>query len=75
MKTSAASALVGLLITLGCSLYLIPLYGATGAAITNTASYTASSLFLLLMFKIQSKSSAYDLLFNWKKLFPLTGKS
>jgi O-antigen/teichoic acid export membrane protein len=74
MRTSAASALVGLIITLGCSLYLIPIYGATGAALTNTASYIASSLFLLLMFKIQSKSSSYDLLFNWKNLFPLTRK-
>lgn len=75
MKTSAASALVGLIVTLGCSLYFIPLYGAWGAAITNCASYLASSLFLVTMFKIRSKASLYDMFFNWKNLFPLTSKS
>jgi O-antigen/teichoic acid export membrane protein len=75
MKTSAASALVGLVVTLGCSLYFIPLYGAWGAAITNCASYLASSIFLIIMFKIQSKSSAYEMFFHWKNLFPLTNKT
>lgn len=75
MKTSSASALVGLIITLGCSMYFIPLYGAKGAAITNSTSYICSSLFLLFMFKIQSKTSWSELLFNWKNLFPLNIRS
>ncbi len=74
MKTSASSALVGLIVTLGCAMYLIPLYGPWGAAISNTASYIASSVFLIVMFKIQSKSSFYELFFRWKNLFPLTAK-
>lgn len=74
MKTSAASALVGLIITLGCSLLLIPLLGPRGAAYTCTASYIVSSLFLIFMFKVQSGVSFYELFFNWKNLFPLTGK-
>ncbi len=75
MKTSASSALVGLIITLGCSMFLIPVFGAKGAALTNCASYIASSVFLIAMFKIQSKTSLYNMFFNWKNLFPLTGKS
>jgi len=75
LRTSASSALVGLIITLGCSMFFIPLYGATGAAITNCASYLASSFFLILMFKIQSRSSVYSMFFNWKDLFPLTGRT
>jgi len=74
MKTSTAGALVGLIITLGCSFLLIPLLGPTGAAYTCVASYIASSLFLIVMFKIQSGSSFYDMFFNWKKLLPLTSK-
>lgn len=75
LRTSAASALVGLIITLGFSLYLIPLYGPRGAAITNTASYLASSLFLIVMFRVQSGASVSKMLFHWRNLFPLTGKS
>lgn len=75
MRTSASSALVGLIVTLGCSLYFIPLYGAWGAAITNCASYIASSIFLVAMFRIQSKTSIYQMFFNWKNLFPLTSKA
>ena len=75
MKTSASSALVGLIVTLGCSMFFIPLYGAKGAAVTNCASYIASSVFLIFMFKVQSKTSLSRMLFNWKNLFPLTGKS
>ena len=74
MKTSAAGALVGLIITLACSFLLIPLFGPTGAAYTCVASYISSSLFLIVMFKIQSNSSFYDLFFNWENLLPLTGK-
>jgi O-antigen/teichoic acid export membrane protein len=74
MKTNAAAALVGLIITLGCSFLLIPLFGPTGAAYTCLASYVSSSLFLIFMFKIQSKSSFYDMFFNWKNLLPLTSK-
>lgn len=51
MKQNATSALVGLAITLPCSFILIPAFGAKGAAYTNCASYIASSLFLLFMFK------------------------
>jgi O-antigen/teichoic acid export membrane protein len=75
MRTSSASALVGLIITLLCSFTLIPFFGAMGAAYTNCASYLASSLFLIYMFKIQSKTSVYQLLFNWKNLLPLPAKS
>jgi O-antigen/teichoic acid export membrane protein len=74
MKTSASAALVGLIITLGCSFFLIPQFGPTGAAYTCTLSYIASSLFLICMFKVQSKVSFYELFFNWKNLLPLTGK-
>lgn len=74
MKTCASGALVGLVITLGASMFLIPLYGPTGAAITNTASYITSSLFLIVMFKIQSKTSIYEMFFKWRNLFPLTAK-
>lgn len=74
MKFNATSALVGLAITLPCSFILIPLYGAKGAAYTNCASYIASSLFLLFMFKKQSHTSFYDLFLKWKKLLPLTNK-
>jgi O-antigen/teichoic acid export membrane protein len=72
MKTSAASALVGLIVTFVCSFLLIPLLGPTGAAYTCAASYIVSSLFLICMFKVQSKVSFYELFFNWKKLLPLT---
>jgi len=75
MRTSASSALVGLVVTLGCSMYFIPLYGPVGAAITSSASYIASSLFLITMFKIQSKTSLASMFFKWKNLFPLTGKT
>ncbi len=75
MKTSASSALVGMVITLGCAMYFIPLYGAKGAAYTNCASYIASSVFLIAMFKIQSKSSFYEMFFNWKNLLPLNTKN
>ncbi|HXB41566.1 MAG TPA: polysaccharide biosynthesis C-terminal domain-containing protein [Bacteroidia bacterium] len=75
MKTSASGALVGLIITFGCSVFFIPVYGAKGAALTNCASYIASSVFLIAMFKIQSKTSLYSMFFSWKNLFPLTGKS
>jgi O-antigen/teichoic acid export membrane protein len=74
MRTSASGALVGLIITLGCSFLLIPLLGPTGAAYTCSASYIVSSLFLICMFKVQSKASFYDMFFNWKKMLPLTGK-
>ena len=74
MKFNATSALVGLAITLPCSFILIPLFGAKGAAYTNCASYIASSLFLLFMFKKQSQTSFYTLFFKWKKLLPLTNK-
>lgn len=74
MKISSASALVGLIITLGLSFILIPAYGAVGAAYTNVASYAASSLFLLLMFKKQSGASFYTMFFKWNKLFPLASK-
>ena len=74
MKTSAAAALVGLIITLACSFLLIPLLGPTGAALTCVASYVTSSLFLVFMFKIQSKSSFYDMFFSWKNLLPFTDK-
>ncbi|HTA62016.1 MAG TPA: polysaccharide biosynthesis C-terminal domain-containing protein [Bacteroidia bacterium] len=74
MKFNATSALVGLAITLPCSFILIPLFGAKGAAYTNSASYIASSLFILFMFKKQSQTSFYNLFFKWKKLLPLTNK-
>jgi O-antigen/teichoic acid export membrane protein len=74
MKISATSALVGLAITLSCSFILIPLFGTKGAAYTNCASYVASSLFLLFMFKKQSGVSFYNLLLNMKNLLPLTAK-
>ncbi len=74
MKFNATSALVGLAITLPCSFILIPLFGAKGAAYTNCASYIASSLFLLFMFKKQTQTSFYNLFFKWKKLLPLTNK-
>ena len=72
MKTSASAALVGLVITFACSFLLIPVFGPVGAAYTCLASYLASSLFLIFMFKIQSRSSFYDMFFKWKKLLPLT---
>ncbi|MGZ4067586.1 MAG: hypothetical protein ACXVPE_12755 [Bacteroidia bacterium] len=74
MKTSASAALVGLIITLVCSFILIPILGPQGAALTCTASYIASSLFLIAMFKVQSKVSFYELFFNWKNLLPLNLK-
>ncbi|HKC69501.1 MAG TPA: polysaccharide biosynthesis C-terminal domain-containing protein, partial [Bacteroidia bacterium] len=74
MKFNATSALVGLVVTLPCSFILIPLFGAKGAAYTNCASYIASSLFLLFMFKKQSQTSFYNLFFKWNKLLPLTNK-
>ncbi|HEX7413701.1 MAG TPA: polysaccharide biosynthesis C-terminal domain-containing protein, partial [Bacteroidia bacterium] len=74
MKTSATSALVGLIITLSCSFVLIPICGTKGAAYTNCASYIASSLFLIFMFKKQSRTSFYNMFFNWNKLFPLATK-
>ncbi|MEO8762094.1 MAG: polysaccharide biosynthesis C-terminal domain-containing protein [Bacteroidia bacterium] len=74
MKISATSALVGLAITLSCSFILIPMFGTKGAAYTNCASYIASSLFLLFMFKKQSGVSFYNLLFKMKNLLPLTAK-
>jgi len=74
MKYNATSALVGLAITLPCSFILIPLFGTKGAAYTNCASYIASSLFLLFMFKKQSQTSLYNLFFKWKKILPLTSK-
>lgn len=75
MKTSAASALVGLIVTIGFAMYFIPLYGPRGAAITNTASYLASSVFLIVMFKVQSRASVGSMFFNWRKLFPLVSKN
>jgi O-antigen/teichoic acid export membrane protein len=75
MKTSASSALVGLIVTLGFSLYFIPLLGPRGAAITNTASYLASSVFLVVMFKVQSRATVANMFLNWKNLFPLVAKS
>lgn len=74
MKISALSAFVGLIITFSCSFVLIPLYGAKGAAYTNCASYIASSLFLIYMFKRKSQTSFYNLFFKWNKLFPLVTK-
>jgi O-antigen/teichoic acid export membrane protein len=74
MKISSASALTGLAITLFCSFILIPMFGTKGAAYTNCASYIASSLFLIVMFKKQSQISFYDLFLKWKNVFPLTGK-
>ncbi len=74
MKTSAIGALVGLAITLSCSFILIPIYGTKGAAYTNCASYFASSLFLIFMFKKQSRTSFYNLFFRWNNLFPLVSK-
>ncbi|MBS1646003.1 MAG: polysaccharide biosynthesis C-terminal domain-containing protein [Bacteroidetes bacterium] len=74
MKISAASALIGLVATLVCSFTLIPRYGATGAAYTCCASYTISSLFLLLMFKKESGATWFHLLFKIKKIFPLVSK-
>ena len=74
MKTSSASAMVGMAVTLLCSFTLIPLYGTKGAAYTNCASYIASSLFLFFLFKKQSQASFYTLFFKWKKIFPLPSK-
>jgi len=74
MKISATSALVGMAITLSGSFILIPMFGTKGAAYTNCASYIASSLFLLFMFKKQSGVSFYNLLFKMKNLLPLTAK-
>jgi O-antigen/teichoic acid export membrane protein len=74
MRISAISSLVGLAITLSCSFILIPVYGTKGAAYTTCASYIASSLFLIFMFKKQSRTSFYNLLFKWNKLFPLASK-
>ncbi|MHB8258935.1 MAG: oligosaccharide flippase family protein [Bacteroidia bacterium] len=75
MKISAASSLVGLIITLSFSFILIPIYGTKGAAYTNCVSYTVSSLFLIFMFKKQSRTSFYEMFFKWNKLFPLVSKS
>lgn len=74
MKISAMGSFVGLFITLSFSFVLIPIYGTNGAAYTNCASYVASSLFLLFMFKKQAQASFYSLLFKWNKLFPLVSK-
>ena len=74
MKISASNSLVGLVITLSCSFILIPMYGAKGAAYTNCASYIASSLFLIYMFKKQSGVSLHTMFFKWNNLLPLASK-
>ncbi|MGZ3867336.1 MAG: hypothetical protein ACXVC6_13585 [Bacteroidia bacterium] len=74
MRTSASAALTGLIITFACSFILIPSLGPKGAALTCTASYLASSLFLIVMFKVQTKASLRELFFDWKNLLPLTSK-
>ncbi len=67
MRTPALSAFFGLIVTVTLAFILIPVFGAEGAAWTNTFSYLVSGIFLLIMFKIKSGYSFLEV-FNIRRV-------
>ena len=65
---NAISMFVGFLVTIVCSLFLIPLYGIIGAGITASISYIVTSLIIALIFSRKTKTSIFELLPNWNDI-------
>lgn len=72
-QTNSISAGIGLLVTLGGGLLLIPDFGALGAAVTTTLSYSSMFLFLFIMMNFQAGVSSIQFVPN-KRDFQLLKK-
>jgi O-antigen/teichoic acid export membrane protein len=59
---SAIASGIGLVFTLGLSLWLIPIYGIVGAGIAASVAYTSSTIYQLILFVIMAKVKAHDFL-------------
>jgi O-antigen/teichoic acid export membrane protein len=55
-------SLIGLVLTCVLNPILIPLYGATGAALTSTIAYTASTVFVAVVFGRRHGTRLWDVL-------------
>ena len=68
------SSAIGLVLTIGLGLLLIPLWGLIGAGITATCSYTAATLYQFIIFSRITKLKAKDFLLTWGELKLLKGE-
>jgi len=69
MHISSYSSVVGFAITLVAGFLLVPRYGIQGAAITASASYLASAVYLLIRFHLESGYSYSNLLLRYNNIF------
>jgi O-antigen/teichoic acid export membrane protein len=67
-KTLIVKSFLGLLVTIGLSIILIPKWGIMGACITASLSYMASSGYLLYKFYTKTKFNLKDFTFTWKDM-------
>jgi O-antigen/teichoic acid export membrane protein len=74
LQVGAFSSVVGFVVTLIAGFLLIPRFGISGAALTASASYTASSLFLIIRFKQDSRKSYAHLLLSYSGMFNFVRK-
>ncbi len=65
-KVSSYSSLIGLVVTLGMGIWLIPLYEKTGVAITASFSFISSGVYLIFMMMKEPEAS-------FGELFPQIG--
>jgi O-antigen/teichoic acid export membrane protein len=61
-QVNASGSLLGFVVTLVLDVLLIPRFGAVGAAIASSVSYTATTIFLVIYFSRESQIRLADLL-------------
>jgi len=59
---SAMASGIGLLFTIGLSLWLIPVYGIIGAGMAASAAYTAATIYQIILFVVIAKVKVRDFL-------------
>lgn len=58
VRLNLVTSLASVVVTMGCGLFLIPTWGAEGAAVTNSASYLIATLFTLIFIRRISREDS-----------------
>lgn len=67
-KVNSSSALIGLIITLTSAFWLIPLYGAVGAAISASAAFSSMLLYMMYRMYMNKQLKIKDLLIKKEEI-------